>query len=119
MIGLLELLIGIAIGLGISDALDDAKPIIPNDSTKVSAEYYIIYQDRYFGRGLGYSWYNDLWWNQHTINYRYHIDVPKRRYYGISKGKKSGEYTKPKTRNDGGGKGRHHGGKGNKGRKKN
>ena len=37
----------------------------------------------------------------------------------ISKSKKSGEYTKPKTRNDGGGKGRHHGGKGNKGRKKN
>ena len=63
MIGLLELLIGIAIGLGISDALDDAKPIIPNDSTKVSAEYYIIYQDRYFGRGLGYSWYNDYWCN--------------------------------------------------------
>ena len=121
MIGLLELLIGIAIGLGISDALDDAKPIIPNDSTKVSAEYYIIYQDRYFGRGLGYSWYNDYWWNKSTTNYRYHIDVPKRRYYGISKGKKSGEYTKPKTRKGGerGGKGRHHRGNGNKGKNEN
>ena len=80
MIGLLELLIGIAIGFGISDVLDDTKPVYPNDSTKVSAEYYIIYQDRYFGRGLGYSWYNDLWWNQHTINYKYHIDEFKVRF---------------------------------------
>ena len=56
-----------------------------------------------------------------SVDYKYHIDVPKKRYYGISKGKKSGEYTKPKTRKGGerGGKGRHHRGNGNKGKKEN
>ncbi len=120
MIGLLELLVGIVLGIGISDALDSAKPIYPNDSTKVSTEYYIIYQDRYFGRRYGYSLFNDYWW--HTPN-NYHYgyrtqrgtDVPLRTWGGTSKGRKSGEYTKPKTRRDGerGGKGRKHNSRGN------
>ena len=51
------------------------------------------------------------------LDYMYFGNV-KKRYYGISKGKKSGEYTKPKTRKGGerGGKGRHHRGNGNKGK---
>jgi hypothetical protein len=121
MVGLLELLVGIVLGIGISDALDSAKPIYPNDSTKVSTEYYIIYQDRYFGKRYGYSLFNDYWW--HTpkhYNYYYGYrtqrgtDVPLRTWGGKNKGKKSGEYTKPKTRRGGGGKGRNH--RGNKGK---
>jgi len=118
MIGLLELLVGFLIGLGVSN-IDLGEPVYPSDSTKVSTAYYVIYSDYHFGRG--YSWYNDYWWDRPTINYKYHIDIPKRRYYDIRKGKKSGEYTKPKTRKDGerGGKGRHHRGNGNKGKKRN
>ena len=124
MIGLLEILVGIFIGIGISDALDDAKPVFPNDSTKVSPAYYIIYQDYNFGRGYSWHRYPSWWYQSTTLNYHYGYrtqrgtDVPLRTWGGKHKGKKSGEYTKPKTRRDGGGKGRNHRGNGNKGKKK-
>ena len=106
--GILELIAGLIIGISIGSL--DREPVYPNDSTRVSQEYYNIY----YGVNLRPTYYDPFWsagyYYPHTT---YYVDTP-RYVYVKPKKKRSGEY-KRRTNNGGyrgGSKGGNRGGGG-------
>ena len=104
--GILELIAGLIIGISIGSF--DREPVYPNDSTRVSQEYYNVYYDVHFR-----SAYHDPSWNYgYYYPYTaYYVDTPKYIYVKPKK-KRSGEYRR--SNNKGGHKG---GGKSRGGRR--
>jgi len=106
--GILELIAGLIIGISIGSL--DREPVYPNDSTRVSQEYYNIYYGVNFR-----SVHHDPSWNYgYYYPYTaYYVDTP-RYVYVKPKKKRSGEY-KRRTNNGGyrgGSKGGNRGGGG-------
>ena len=101
--GILELIAGLIIGISIGSF--DREPVLPNDSTRVSQEYYNVYYDIHFR-----SAYHDPSWSAgYYYPYTtYYVDTP-RYVYVKSKKKRSGEYRRTRG-NNGGSKGGYRGG---------
>ena len=95
--GFLELIAGLIIGISIGSL--DREPILPNDSTRVSQEYYNVYYDVHFRGSYSNPYWNVGYYYPHTT---YYVDTP-RYVYVKPKKKRSGEYRR--DRNKGGHKG--------------
>tara|TARA_X000001382_G_C3170915_1_gene179451 strand:+ start:1643 stop:2026 length:384 start_codon:yes stop_codon:yes gene_type:complete len=107
--GILELIAGVIIGLSIATFNDEPNPraVYPNDSTRVSQAYYNVYYDVHFRNS-----YSDPYWNRgYYYGVNYYVDTPKY-VYVKSKKKRSGEYRRTRTNNDGNKGGYRGGGKG-------
>ena len=106
--GILELIAGIIIGISIGSF--DREPVYPNDSTRVSQEYYNIY----YGVNFRSAHHDPSWNYGYYYPYTaYYVDTP-RYVYVKPKKKRSGEY-KRRTNNGGyrgGSKGGNRGGGG-------
>ena len=95
--GFLELIAGLIIGISIGSL--DREPVLPNDSTRVSQEYYNVYYDVHFRGSYSNPYWNVGYYYPHTT---YYVDTP-RYVYVKPKKKRSGEYRR--DRNKGGNKG--------------
>jgi hypothetical protein len=95
--GFLELIAGLIIGISIGSL--DREPVLPNDSTRVSQEYYNVYYDVHFRGSYSNPYWNVGYYYPHTT---YYVDTP-RYVYVKPKKKRSGEYRR--DRNKGGYKG--------------